>query len=1177
MQNEGRLVPYHSTDLTGRRVLVLAPHPDDETFGCGGSMILHRDAGDPVKVVFLTNGAMGDISNQSDKETYVALRKKEAEKACANLGVMDLEFWPYEDRSLASSSGVLKQMIDLLEDFLPELVYVPSLVELHPDHRAAASLLLNAVRNLMIDFDLAFYEVGQPLSVNTLVDITSVLDRKCKTFDEYKSQLLERPYADICNALNRFRSLTLPDKVTHAEGFSLWKTDTIKKLNTFSIIYHDINRFLPGPSDCQADYGDVAVSLPANDLSAVSIIVRTYNRPELLKEALLSISQQTHGNIECVVVNDGGVDVSQVVDQFKTTMMINYIAHDLQMGRSVAANTGLANITGAWVMFLDDDDLFFPEAVKVLLAEANKSGASVVYGQVICKKYDKNHMLDKDHAPMLFAKPFDSELLLCCNYIPFNALLIKKTAFEKVGNIDQTLDLFEDWDLLIRFAEQYRFSYIPELVSEYRSFENSTVIGGRFKEEQINMAYNRIVGKNWDVLNPAVIKKYADYMVELHAFSNEKKIENITREFNKQIDELEEKIAVRDELLSVREKQIYELEGNIAIRNEWLGSREQQIDALKAEVNSLINSTSWKITKPIRFLKRSFQTLINIATYKAFVRSLPLPETVRSLLRKYYYDLQAGANRRKKIITTGAKSNLFVSIIIPVYNHADYIHKCISTALNQTYDNIEVIVVNDSSTDSKVEDILSEFVNCKKCKIIHNRVNSGISETQNRGLFAAKGDLIAFLDCDDYLALDAVQSVVDLWSPETVYAYSDRIYIDSQNKEVSKVSFIELPKEDMLVEQLDGKMYASHLKVIHRRVFEKVGLFDSVFDAAQDYEFLMRAAFHFPSSSFLHVPHFIYYHRWHDNQQTITGKKKQDIAIKKASNQAKFRMAVRNGDYHKKVSFLVLSYGKEDQTLNCIKAIKKTVKIPHEIILLDNGSKKETVDFIKEHIEGIENVRVCYESENHGPAKGRLKAMQYVSCDYVISLDNDIEVCQGWLEEILLRADESDDIGAVCCRVTFPNHTLQFSGGWLKTTGIRVKLGLFDQGKNVFDLTAMRMRECDWVPIGATLYKTDFPVDPKYPNVFEDIAVSSALKAKGKRMVNSPASLAIHHHIMFDRVRSQKEKEYLEFRYKPELMLKCIKRYYEQYNLVIDDDYVFSVNNLKGASDDEIIAALARL
>ena len=93
METEEKLIPYHATDLTGKKVLVFAPHPDDETIGCGGSLALHIKAGDPVKVVFLTNGAKGDSSGEIAKESYVELRKDEANKACAFLGVTDLEFW----------------------------------------------------------------------------------------------------------------------------------------------------------------------------------------------------------------------------------------------------------------------------------------------------------------------------------------------------------------------------------------------------------------------------------------------------------------------------------------------------------------------------------------------------------------------------------------------------------------------------------------------------------------------------------------------------------------------------------------------------------------------------------------------------------------------------------------------------------------------------------------------------------------------------------------------------------------------------------------------------------------------------------------------------------------------------------------------------------------------------
>jgi hypothetical protein len=136
---------------------------------------------------------------------------------------------------------------------------------------------------------------------------------------------------------------------------------------------------------------------------------------------------------------------------------------------------------------------------------------------------------------------------------------------------------------------------------------------------------------------------------------------------------------------------------------------------------------------------------------------------------------------------------------------------------------------------------------------------------------------------------------------------------------------------------------------------------------------------------------------------------------------------------------------------------------------------------------------------------------------------------------------------------------------------------LYDQGKSVDDLSTLQRRECDWVPIGAALYKGDLPLKPGYPNVFEDIAVSFALKEKGKKVVNSPASFAIHNHIMFDHRRSRKESEYLAFRYDPRRMLQCVKSFYEHYGLIIDDEYVLSVNGLTGKADDQILQAFRSL
>ncbi len=116
------------------------------------------------------------------------------------------------------------------------------------------------------------------------------------------------------------------------------------------------------------------------NLPLVTIIVRTKNRPVLLQGALQSICEQTYPKIEIIVVNDGGNDVSGVVEDFiQLFSAIQLIQLSLCAGRSGAANEGLKNVTGEWAGFLDDDDLLEASHIEQLLKLALQNDAKVIY------------------------------------------------------------------------------------------------------------------------------------------------------------------------------------------------------------------------------------------------------------------------------------------------------------------------------------------------------------------------------------------------------------------------------------------------------------------------------------------------------------------------------------------------------------------------------------------------------------------------------------------------------------------------------------------------------------------------------------------------------------------------------------------------------------------------------
>lgn len=100
-----------------------------------------------------------------------------------------------------------------------------------------------------------------------------------------------------------------------------------------------------------------------------------------------------------------------------------------------------------------------------------------------------------------------------------------------------------------------------------------------------------------------------------------------------------------------------------------------------------------------------------------------------------------------------------VSIIIPVYNTAKYLRRCLDSAKNQTYTNLEVICVDDGSTDGS-EKIVDEYLDDERFVIIH-KDNGGESSARNTGLLKSTGDYIGFMDCDDWIEKDMYETLVE--------------------------------------------------------------------------------------------------------------------------------------------------------------------------------------------------------------------------------------------------------------------------------------------------------------------------------------------------------------------------------------------------------------------------------
>lgn len=198
-------LPKTLAPLENGRVLVFAPHQDDETIGCGGTLALLRQKGCEIRVVFVTDGSgAGGLPDGS-----VAVRQKEAAAALAVLGIDDIVFLDEPDGHFRNTPAFEQKIMAILHQFQPDWLFMPSVLDYHRDHVAIGQAVCACWKRWQGAARAFFYEIWSPLPATWVVDITSVAELKRSALSRYELPLAHCDYLSASMGLATYRGLYL--------------------------------------------------------------------------------------------------------------------------------------------------------------------------------------------------------------------------------------------------------------------------------------------------------------------------------------------------------------------------------------------------------------------------------------------------------------------------------------------------------------------------------------------------------------------------------------------------------------------------------------------------------------------------------------------------------------------------------------------------------------------------------------------------------------------------------------------------------------------------------------------------------------------------------------------------------------------------------------------------------
>lgn len=319
------------------------------------------------------------------------------------------------------------------------------------------------------------------------------------------------------------------------------------------------------PQFCDGDYaytrpGAFCETRPVEEGPFFSVLVRTYKRPELLRQTLESLARQTYKNFEVVVVEDGPSTAGEMLENGFEGLKLRYHATGEEVGRCRTGNLACEMAKGSYLNFLDDDDHFFADHLETMAAliashpEGRLFAAGSLQAQCAFVGGDATRWEIRAVSP-LSQEGYSFADVAYWNPFPIQAVAFHREVFEALGGLDPALDALEDWELWVRYACRYPVFSTEKGTSLFKVPADPVLAAKRLQHVRAHM--------------PAVLEKFAAYSRQVPAA-------DITRIHTKAEDE--------------------------AYFKQVATAEECQKAAF-----GIYRSTFWRLTKPLRSLQKALE------------------------------------------------------------------------------------------------------------------------------------------------------------------------------------------------------------------------------------------------------------------------------------------------------------------------------------------------------------------------------------------------------------------------------------------------------------------------------------------------------------------------------------------------------------------------------------------